>query len=43
MEGYRTLEKSREFSGTFFVMPKEALSGFWNHTEELTNLLKIPE
>ena len=43
MEGSGTLEKSQEFSETFFFMPKEALSGFWNHPEELRKLWNIPE
>ena len=43
MEASGTLEKDPEFFGTFFYMLKEALSGFWNHPEELRNLLNIPE
>ena len=42
MEVSETLEKNPEFSGTFFFMSKEALSGFWKHPEELRNLLNIP-
>ena len=37
------LRKSLEFTGNFYFMPKEALSGFWNHPEELRNLWNIPE
>ena len=43
MEGSGTLEKSPEFSGTFFFMPIEALSGFWKYPEELRNLWDNPE
>ena len=42
MEGSGTLKRSLEFSENFFLMPKEALSGFWNHPEELRNLWNIP-
>ena len=43
MEGSGTFEKSLEFSGTFFFIPKEALNGFCNDPEELRNLWNIPE
>ena len=40
MEGSRTLEKSLEFSGTFFFMPKKALCEDRNHLKRIEKLVE---
>ena len=41
MEGSRTLEKSLEFSGTFFFMPKEAVLESPRRIEKLLEYSRI--